>query len=397
MSYFPNRIMIRDPDGTVAEVTRYGQQVIGLRHDDIKCRFEYNNSTNDVSVTTTGTGTSSNSNSQAVASTGAGVGKCTFDTVRSVPYQPAHEIYFFGSAVFTTGAANTNQRYGMFDDDDGFFFGYSGTTFGVTLRKGASDTFIAKSAWNKDKCDGTGTSVFNLDPTKNNQYKISFGWLGIAPISFHIYGGESRGWVLAHVIDYTNTQTTPTVNSPSHKIRWQVERTSGAGAITVAVGCVSGGSIQGEHSHAGRRVFAGSAATTLTAATETFIAAFRSVTTFQSKTNKVRAEAVYMGASTDGTKNVRLVLKRNATITGGAWSSVDANNSIMEVNTTAASFSGGTSEMVVPMLKTDTLALDLGAGHIHLELFPGESMMVTGYSAGANDVEVAFRWEEYFA
>lgn len=307
MSYFPNRIMIRDPGGTVAEVTRYGQQVMGLRHDDIKCRFEYNNSTNDVSVTTTGTGTSSNSNSQAVASTGAGVGKCTFSTVRSVPYQPAHEIYFFGSAVFTTGAANTNQRYGMFDDDDGFFFGYSGTTFGVTLRKGASDTFIAKSAWNKDKCDGTGISGFNLDPTKNNQYKISFGWLGIAPISFHIYGGESRGWVLAHVIDYTNTQTTPTVNSPSHKIRWQVERTSGAGAITVAVGCVSGGSIQGEHSHAGRRVFAGSAATTLTAATEKFIAAFRSVTTFQSKTNKVRMEAVYLAVRTVFTIQSRAV------------------------------------------------------------------------------------------
>lgn len=397
MSYFANRFMLRDIGGTVAEVTRYGQQVVGLRHDYIKCRFEYNNSSSDVAVTTSGTGASSNSNSQAVASTGAGVGKCTFDTVAHVPYQPSHETYIFGSAVFSTAAANTTQRFGAFDDNDGFFFGYSGTSFGVALRKSAADTFIAKSAWNKDKCDGTGTSGFNLDPTKNNQYKISFGWLGIAPISFHIYGGESRGWVLAHVIDYTNTQTTPTINSPSQKIRWQVERTSGSGAVTVTVGSVCGGSTQGEHSHAGHRIFAGSSAKTLSAATETFIAAYRSASTFQSKTNKVAISFSFLGVSTDGTKNVRFAIKRNATITGGAWSSVDANNSTMEVNTTAASFSGGTSEMVVPMLKTDTLALDLGAGRIHLELYPGESLMVTGYSASSNEVEIALRWEEYFA
>lgn len=396
MSYTPNRIMLRDPDGTVAEVTRYGQQVTGARHDAILCRFEYSNSTNDVTVTTTGTGTSSNSNSQAVASTGAGVGKCTFDTVRLTAYRPAHEVYFFGSAVFSTGAANTTQRFGPFDDNDGFYFGYSGTTFGVSYRKGGSSTFIAQSSWNKDKCDGTGISGFNLDPTKNNQYKLIYGWLGIAPISFYVYGGESRGWIIVHVVDFTNTQTTPSILSPSSRIRWEVERTSGAGAVTIAVGCVSAGSTQGVHSHAGHRVFAGSAAVTLTAGVETLIAVFRNKTTYQSKTNKVCVEAVFMGASTDGTKNVRFVLKKNATITGGAWTDVNTANSVIDVNTTAT-FASGTQEMVIPMLKTDTLALDLGAGHFHLELLPGETMTITGYSAAANGVEVAFRWKEYFA
>lgn len=396
MSFLPNRMRIRDTNGATAEVSRYGQLIVGARKDDILCRFEYSNSAMDVAVSTTGTGASSNSNSQAVASTGAGVGKCTFDTLRIMKYRPAHEMYAYGSIVFSAGVANTTQRWGPFDDNDGFYFGYSGTTFGVGIRKGASDTFIAQSSWNKDKCDGTGSSGFNLDKTKNNQYKIIYGWLGISPITYLVYGGDTLGWIICHVVDYTNSITTPTVNSPSFKIRWEVERTSGAGAITIAIGCVAGGTTEIVHSHAGHRVFAGSSSVTLTAGVETLIAVFRSKATYQGKPNKVAAEAVYLGASTDGAKNVKFTLTKNATITGGAWADVNTANSVMEVNTTAT-FASGTQEMIIPMLKADTLALDLGAGHFHLELFPGETMTVSGLSASANDVLIAFCWEEYFA
>ena len=53
--------------------------------------------------------------------------------------------------------------------------------------------------------------------------------------------------------------------------------------------------------------------------------------------------------------------------------------------------------MSIPVSKVDTVGLVVGAGHIHLELLPGETMTVTGQSANASDVIISFRWEEYFS
>jgi hypothetical protein len=386
---------LEDEAGNVAFVTKYGQQLTGHRRDEILCRFEYNNSTYDVTNSVTGTGTSSNSGSLAIVSTGAGVGTSKFVTKRDTAYRPAQEVYAFFSAVYSSGEANTSQSAGIYDANDGMFFGYSGTTFGLNIRKGASDTFVAQSSWNKDKLDGTKLN-FTLDPTKLNQYMVSYGWLGISPISFYVYCGEANGWVLVHVIDYTNTQTTVSILSPCLPVTWEVARTSGSGAKTVGICSIAAGSIQGVHSHAGHRVFAGTKSKTLVAGVETYIATFQNKSTFQSLANKVSTEAAFFGASTDGTKSVNFKFYRNSTVTTPTYVDVDTNNSVTAVDT-VGTWSGGTFEFSIPMAKVDTSTLDLGAGHIHLELLPGETMSITGTSAGASDVEIAFRWEEYFS
>jgi hypothetical protein len=377
------------------DISRYGQMIVGNRHDDILCRFEYNNSNRDIATTVTGTGAASNSGSMAVASTGAGIGSCEFNSVRFLAYRPAHEIYAFGSVLFTAGAADTSQKWGIYDTNDGLFFGYSGITFGLTIRKSTSDTFVAKSSWNRDKCDGTGSSGFNIDPTKNNQYKISYGWLGISPITFSVYGGASRGWIVCHVIDNSNVATTVTIDSPNFNIRWSSSRTVGAGAITVSVGSVSGGSTEGVHTHAGHRVFAGRVAAAIAAGT-THLATFHNKATFAGKTNKIRAEATFAGFSTECTKPVEFLFYRNATLAGMVYADIDTNNSVYEYST-AGTATGGTFELSIPLAKVDGQNIDMGAGHIHLEMFPNETMSILALSTGAGDVVATFRWEEYFS
>jgi hypothetical protein len=388
--------LIGDSAKNTAFVTRYGQLEVSQRHDDILARFEYNNSLQDVTITTTGTGASSNATSLAIASTGASTGLCRFQSKRNTQYRPGHQGHAFLSATFTAGAANTTQYAGLYDAQDGFIFGYTGTTFGIIIRKGASDTAIPQSTWNKDKLDGTGDSKFTLDQTKGNQYAIMYGWLGVAPISFYVYGGEDKGWILCHVYDITNIATTPSILSPCLPVTWEAERTSGSGAITVSVGSMAAGRAVGEHTHAGHRVFAGRATKTLVAGVETYIATFKNNATFQSKLNKVLAEAAYFGAASDGTKSVEFLFYRNATVTGSSYTSVDAANSVMSYDIAGAS-SAGSFEMSVPLAKVDRISLDVGSGHIHLELLPGDTMTITGLSAGASDVIVAFRWEEYFS
>ena len=398
MSYLPNVHVLKDGDGNQAEISRYGQQIMCERHDDILCRFEYNNSPKDVTATTTGTGATSNANSMAIVASGTGVGTAKLASVRYLTYRPAHEAYTYFTSVYSAGQdANTYQYVGPHDAQDGWFFGYSGTTFGVARRKGGSDTFVARTSWNGDKCDGTGPSGFNFNPLMLNQFNIEYGWLGIAPCSFSIYGGQSRGWITCHTIDLGNSQTTPSILSPSLQLMVEAGRSSGSGtSVTVAIGSWAGGTDEGVHAHAGHRVFAGLATKTLTGGVETYVASFLNNSTFQSKLNKVRAEAVFMGASTDGTKNTTFYLYRNCTITAPSYTSVDATSSVMSVDL-AGSKSGGVFELAIPMAKVDQLTLDLGAGHIHLELFPGEAMTISALSASASDVQVAFRWEEYFS
>lgn len=394
----PLTVTLRSDDGNLVDVSRYGQLIIGERHDDVLARFEYNTSAKDVTTVTSGTGTTSNANSMATVASGAGVGGAAHQSLRNITYRPAHEAYAFFTSLYSTGQdANTYQRHGPFDAQDGFFFGYSGTTFGTFIRKGGATTFTARTSWNGDKVDGTGLSGFNLNPNTLNQYKVEYGWLGIAPISYLVYGGQVKGWVTVHTVDRTNLDQTPHILSPSLPLRIEAGRTSGSGtSVTVSMGSWSAGATEGQHSHAGHRVFAGLATATLTANVETIVGSFRNESTFQSKTNKVATQAVYAGFSCDGTKITAFKFYRNATITGGAWSSVDSANSVTSVNLTGT-VAGGTFEFAVPIGKVDNAQLDLGAGHIHLELLPGETMSIVGLSAGASDVQVAFRWEEFFS
>ena len=57
------------------------------------------------------------------------------DTIRYGPGQGAEAIF---TALFTTGVVNSSQVAGAGDDDEGLFFGYNGTAFGILHRKHGS-------------------------------------------------------------------------------------------------------------------------------------------------------------------------------------------------------------------------------------------------------------------
>lgn len=98
----------------------------------------YNLRTSDVETfidSSPGTGSVTTSGSMFVCQTGAGVGG--YGVVRSrrlIRYRPGQGIRLRGTAMFTTGVANSLQLFGMFTAADGLFFGYDGTTFGIIRR-----------------------------------------------------------------------------------------------------------------------------------------------------------------------------------------------------------------------------------------------------------------------
>ena len=54
------------------------------------------------------------------------------------------------TAIFATATSNTNQYVGIGDDNDGYFIGYQGTSFGIMRRTNGAETFTAQASFNID-------------------------------------------------------------------------------------------------------------------------------------------------------------------------------------------------------------------------------------------------------
>lgn len=72
------------------------------------------------------------------------------------------------------GSANNVRRWGIYDDNDGFFFELNGTTFNVVSRKSGVDTAVPYAS-----CNGPAVETFNpaTDLLNMNQFNIFFGGL----------------------------------------------------------------------------------------------------------------------------------------------------------------------------------------------------------------------------
>ena len=90
------------------------------------------------------------------------------------------------------GKAGLIRRWGYFDASNGFMFAQVDGVFRVQVRSDRSGTValiadVAQSAFNVDKCDGTGSSGMNIALTDDNIYWIDIQWLGAGRVRFGTY------------------------------------------------------------------------------------------------------------------------------------------------------------------------------------------------------------------
>lgn len=84
-------------------------------------------------------GTSSINNNKFKVSTGASANQSSSLLSKvAVKYNSGQGGIWRGTAVFTTGAANSTQYIGIGTSSEGYFFGYNGVTFGILRRSGGS-------------------------------------------------------------------------------------------------------------------------------------------------------------------------------------------------------------------------------------------------------------------
>lgn len=125
-------------------ITAFGELQAESKTPQIQVKFPYN--INDELVQTNLNGTDASTPSSTSAANGQATVTCgdatnTFAQIHSkdiVRYGPGQGAEVLGTATFTTGVAGSEQVFIAGNTDEGFGFGYNGTTFGILHRKGGS-------------------------------------------------------------------------------------------------------------------------------------------------------------------------------------------------------------------------------------------------------------------
>lgn len=400
----PNYTRIVDESGYEAFNTVFGESTIAEREDSINIAFHYNNGEGySTKQTLTGTGTTANLNEMAQVKTGTGIGTSKIKSRRAVRYITRHECLAMFTSMYTTPEANTYQShlYGE-RNQDGIGFGYNGTVFGIWIITRSIIEHIPQDSWSEGLPSG-----FVFDPLKLNIFCVSFGWLGIAPISFKIFCGKRYGWKTVHIEDRTNNQDKPYLGNATLPISVEVGRTSGTGANLILSTASWGAGILGKGGKPENRyIITKRENTTFSGTVYQSIMSFKSKETYQSKTNNIRTIIGTATFSNLGNKDISIDIFRDngvneATLTGGSYVDADTNGSPLQYNNTATTFVAGAGTKLVgnTLVQPNTMATRinlLGSGDAEIDIVAGETIHIVVLGANTGTLKSTIRMVDEF-
>ena len=374
--------------------------------------FVYGANTNTTTSTVTGSGSVTTSGGLLVVdTTAASSSTAQLVSKRYLNYRPGQGAMAKFTAMFTTGASNSKQYAGCGTTtiNNGFFFGYNGTSFGICHANAGVETWTAKADWNVDVCDGTKSSAnksgISIDPTKINVYQIKYQYLGAGNIFFYVENSLNGELVLVHVIRYANLNTVPSVSQPNLSLVWRAANTTNASAIIVKA--ASGGLFtEGIRRLLGPKYARDNTKTTVT--TETNILTLKNCTTFNTVTNRsqihLRSISIAANKSQNITSTAVMRVYRNATLGGSpSFAAVDgttadngvtitSGQSLASVDTAGTTVSGGTVVMNAAIVVGGNSHFDMTDQDIFLS--PAETLTFSFTSSDSSTVTIAISWSE---
>jgi hypothetical protein len=208
--------------------------------------FEYGRNTLRIETAVSGSGTVAdlpNESSISLTNGGGTTGHYAYAQTRThFRYIPGRSqlIRFTGS--FGTPTANVRQRAGYFNDRNGLFIEYDGTTLNFVRRTYVSgtavETRVARSAWT-DPMDGSGPSGINLNLTTTWLCWIDMEWLGVGRYRFGFASPSTGELITCYAAAGTNVLSYPYLSTANLPVRYEIENTGAASALTMRWICYS--------------------------------------------------------------------------------------------------------------------------------------------------------------
>jgi hypothetical protein len=375
----------------------FGELQTGEYHEEISCQFQYNISPFDAVTQVTGDGAVVQENSYAKLSSTTGTSVAySRNTLR---YQPAHTALATFTASFS--GAGIGQA-GLFDASNGVFLTYNNGAISVSYRNAGVDTTVASASFNG--------SISGVDFTKINVFRITYGWLGVAPIAISVMLPDGE-FQLIHKFNTAGVLTNTHIGNPVLPIR-----ISTSGAMTIKSGSWSAGNL-GNGAKVGARSFSFPIDTNLSGASKTLsgttlatLVNFRNVDTFNSKSNKVKTSLLRFSFHVD-TPNSNVVgvvacqFIANPVLSGTpTWNSVYLNQSVMEYDNIATYGSGGQVVLTEYVgyaggnKGASIGSFGFDAEQLGLVAYPSDLFSIVAKDSAGNNVTVrtTLNWEELF-
>lgn len=394
---FPSAIQIGG-----SNVSTFGD-LIAVNHTPvIQVDFVYgiNNQTGTTSITTTGVADTNASRLRLQSGVGA-AGAATYSTQRIARYRAGQGMMARFTAVWTNSAADSKQVVGVGNTQVGYFFGFNGTTFGLSRRDGGTDNWVAQTDWNGDKCNGTGQSGFNWNKTFGNVMMIRYPFLGYGAITYWVQNPATGAWILCHTIQYPNSTASVEVSNPSFPFYANVTNAGSTTNLLMYVGSV-GVFISGVREFLGPQWASDSLKNSIT--TETNLLNLRNCTTYNTVTNSGLIRLRSISAATDNGNGLATIRLKKAVTLGGSPSfapisgstadqgvTITSGNSIASVDV-AATGTTGTLLFNVCLARNSNFYYDFTPFNIFLA--PSETLTITAFSAAAASIQVAINWNE---
>jgi hypothetical protein len=265
-------------------------------------------------------------------------------------YMPGKSQFIKSTVNFYSATANVTKRTGYYDDLNGIYFEQNGDgELAFVIRSDTSGTPSdsrreIQSNWNKDKCDGTGPSGFNLDITKTQIFFTDFQWLGVGRVRCgFVHDGEI---VVAHEFYHSNNLPTVYMSNPNLPIRCEILNT---GATTGAYfdQICSAVASEGGYVESGIdfSIDTGQTGQSVTVANGMYpIVAIRLKSTFRGYPNRVVVRSgninVYAESHPAYWALYKLDGLTNITLSAPTWTSADSDSGI-EYSLLATGFTGG--------------------------------------------------------
>lgn len=357
--------------------------------------FQYNINTAIVSTTIVGTGSVTKLLNKSLVATGTTTASsASLRSLRQVNYIPGVGINIKFTAIFSTPVAGTTIFAGFGTPTSGFYFAYNGTQFSVCSRSESTNTFVSQSNWNLDTLDGNGPSNMILNTLFGNVFKIQFQWLGFGSIKFFVENQETGLFLPVHIIKFSNTSTSTSINNPNGYLR--LESNNGATTSNVFVQSPSM-SVKYEsipNKNIGVR-FSISNTSSIVANTRQSILTIRNKQLFQTVANFVPISLQFVSVATIGNKPVRIDVVYNQTNATLIYTDISINQSVIEFSTTVATITTGQTIQSFYLGASDSKTIDYNA--IDYVLSPADNISFVAFStSGTNDNSISVSWIERF-
>lgn len=322
-------------------------------------------------------------------------GSAIFNSRRIAKYRPGQGMVARFTPVFDTPRADSTQIWGCGNADDGYFFGYNGTSFGILHRIRGNDNWITEANFNGDDYEWTKTF--------GSPVMIKYPYLGYGNVFFYVMDPSDHHWLLIHTIRYSNTTNVTQAGNPNLFFYGQCLNSGNTTNITMYCGSV-GIFISGVRDLSAFPKWAiDNNKSGIT--TETNVISLRNATTYNGVTNRslIRMQSMSIGAA--GTNSIVVLRFKIGATVGGTPSfatingttanngvTITSGNSIASYDTAGTTISGGTYIYNLSLSTNGNDIIDLIPYNIFIA--PGETLTASVSGTASTAAGVSLNWIE---